>query len=479
MSFFNQRIPLTAFGEVSTATPFPVVQVTGLHGLNGKLDETTVSTGSVAVVGSEFVCSSGTGAGGIAAISSTKIVAYRAGQGMKSLFTARFTQGVADNFQLAGINNATDGFSVGYNAEIFGIFRRHDGALEIQELTMTTGASGGESATVTIDGTGFTVPLTAGTVQHNAAEIAVSLNTQVANWQFQQVDDQVIAVSQIANTISGAFTFASATAVGTFAQINVGARATTEFVAQADWNIDTRISSDPNENLVPTNGNVYSITVQYLGYGAIDVEIEDKDTGEPVIVHRFKYANSETTPSLGNPSLNVGASVSNIGNTSDINVAVASLSAFNEGEIVMTEESRSQDVFVASVGTTETPLLSIENRIASTIDRDNNAEIKIESITGSTDAAKTMIFRIYIDGVLTAPNFQYVDKTGSISLVDKVATAITGTATLPFVATSGTPGGITPKDLFLSNGQRLTVTGEASSGAGGEVVLTVDYKDDI
>lgn len=466
-------LPFTAFNELAVAAPDPIIQILGMRGINGKTFELEILTGTTSASNGELVVSTGTNANGLASIVSTRTIAYRPGQGLKSMFTARFTTGVADSLQLAGLNNASNGFNFGYSGATFGINRRFDGAQEIQDLQVTTSASGSENATITVDGTGFTVPLTNLTVQGNAREIADSLQTQVANWNFEQNDDTVVARSSLASTISGAFSFSSSTAEATWTQVAAGVEATVDFVAQTNWNINTMLGIDP------TKGNVYQIQMQYLGYGQALFSVEDTETGNLTKVHRIKYANANTSPIVTDPTFTVGISAINEGNTSDLLVRTGSLAAFTEGLIKVTEPPRAFDITVGSIGLTEIPLFSIRNRLVSPASIGNLAEIINFTITGFTDSTKGMVFRLYLNGTLTAYDFDYVDKAGSISSIDTSATAVAGTSSFPSIATSATPSVITPGSLILGNGDILTITAAVTATPAASATLAVVWQEDL
>ena len=91
-------LPRTSFGEVSVASPTPVVQILGTNGLTSKVLGVTVLSGTVGADGmGEIFASSGTDALSLGALSSSQVIQYRPGQGLKAMFTARFSAGLADS----------------------------------------------------------------------------------------------------------------------------------------------------------------------------------------------------------------------------------------------------------------------------------------------------------------------------------------------------------------------------------------------
>ncbi|MEE9532744.1 MAG: hypothetical protein V3W52_17330 [Syntrophobacteria bacterium] len=475
MSFFNNQPATSAFGEALSVSPFPVAQILGTGGLNGQTLTFTNATGTATNDGSEYIVSTGTNAAAFASIITKRILPYRPGEGSNAKLTARFTTGVADSQQIAGVNNSTDGFNFGYQNDLFGIIYRHDGINEIQELQVTTPAAGAENATITIDGTGYTVPLTAGTVQHNADEIAISLNAQVPNYSFTQNDDTVVAVDLVAEVVAGAFAFTSATAVAAWTQIRVGVMPTETFIAQTTWNQDTFAE------LIPTNGNVYMIQWQYLGYGDIDFFIERKGTKELVLVHRIEYANSFTQPSVTNPAFGLGWNVSNRGNTTDLVVAGASAGAFTEGFHVITEPAAAQTNTLVSAGLVQTPILSLRNRLVNGADMRNLAELEPIFITGFTDSSKGALLQIVTNGTLTGADWAYVDKTSSITELDTSATAVTGGETIDVAIppTGSETLDMTKLNYILQSNDTVTITGAVIAAPAADITSTIIYQEDL
>lgn len=465
----------SAFGEALSVSPVPVVQILGTGGLNGQTQVFTAFTGTGTNDGSEYIVSTGTNANAFGSIVTKRIIPYRPGEGSNAKITARFTTGVADSQQTAGVNNSTDGFNFGYQGAEFGIIYRHDGVNEIQELQVTTPAAGAENATVTVNGVPFVVPLTAGTVQHNAGEIADSLTAQVANWAFTQNGDTVVSLRRVAQATSVSFAFTSATAVAAWTQIAVGAMPTDTFTAQADWNRDTLSDLDP------TKGNVYMIQWQYLGYGDIDFFIEEPITKNFVLVHRIEYANSATKPSVTNPAFTLGWSAVNRGNTTDLTVAGASAGGFTEGEHVITEPAAAQSNTLVGIGLTEAPIVSIRDRFVNGASMRNLAEIEPIFILGFTDSNKGAFLRIVTNGTLTGADWSYVDKDTSITEIDTSATAITGGLHIdvPLAPFGNQTIDMTKLNDLILPGDTITITGRVIALPVSDVTGTIIYQEDL
>ena len=468
--------PLTSFGEVLTAQPFPITQITAPYGLLEKTESITVLGGSTRAEDSLFIASSGTNSNGLGALLTRRQIQYRAGQGLLSRFTAIFDIGVADNDQAAGLIINTEQIGFGYQGAVFGIVYQHTGESEIQELTITTPAGGSENATVTVNGTGFTVPLTVGTVQHNAFEVAVSLTAQVSDYDFSSNNDQVVARSLLA--ISGTtFAFTSSTAVAAWAEIQDGADPISSFVPQADWNVSTRPDLDPQK------GNVYQIQMQYLGFGGIEFFVEDSKTAELMLTHRIQFANTSTSVSVGNPTFRVGWISKNRGNTTNIEIKGGSASGFIEGPAIRTESPRAVEDTNTSVpvGTFQN-IFTLRNRLVFGTRR-NRVEFFGLSLSAATDSTKAAIIQVCLDSVLTGDlDFQYIDKANSIVEVARDEAAVTcGRLVSSFIipAASGVVVNLEELASLLLPGEILTVSASITAGASSSVNASLIWQEDL
>lgn len=352
----NVDSPSTAFGELNTAENTAYVQAEPVYNfLPSNFRNFTSGSGTATVDSKMFTCTTGTSVGGYGAIQSFRAINYKAGEGALARFTALFETNVENSWQGVGLVNLGDELSFGYNGTTFGIWHRKDGVAEARVVTVTGAAGGSENLTLTLNGTGYTIPLTTGTVEHNAYEIAQWLNDNQSVWVADQVDDTIVLIAQSDGEKSGSYSFSSSTATGSIAQTTAGVTKTSTHIPQSTWNIDTR------DDLDPSKGNVYQISYQYLGFGDIRFSIENKETGKFEDVHLIKYPNTHTTPSVGNPSLKLGIYCVSLGSTTDLTVRSASMSGFVQGKEVKTRNPRSEKN-TQSVSTTFTNVMSIRNR---------------------------------------------------------------------------------------------------------------------
>lgn len=477
---FQQELSTTAFGELSDAEMTPLTQISSQYGLltNVLIVTDAAASGSNTVVDNKFTCQTGTAADGLASILSLRQLIYRAGQGALARFTALFTPGIALNQQAAGLINSEDTFAFGFIGTAFGIIHASGGVVEHQELTITTPAAGAENATITVDGTGFTVPLTAGTVQHNAFEIANSLNTQVPNYSFTSNDDQVVALALISGAM-GSFAFSSGTAVAAWVQLAIGLDPTVDFIPQASWNEDTFDALDS------TKGNVYQIQFQYLGFGAIKFFVEDSDTGDLILVHNIRFANGSTTPSVTNPAFRVGWLARNIGNTSNITTSGSSAGVFIEGKVRRDTPPQSESNIQLSVGTTLTNVITFRNRI-SFGNKVNRVEFFPVLLSLSNEGNKTAIYDFLVNATFGGDlDFVYEDKDTSITEFAKDSVSVSGGQSIASVAiASGASRDITSFndtedfDTVLLAGFTITLAARVSSGAAGDQIASLTWQED-
>jgi len=385
-----------------------------------------------------------------------------------------FDTPVADHTQIAGLIGNTDSLTFGCLGTVFGIYHAHHGVSEIQNLNITGAAAGSENATVTINGNPYTVPLTVGTVQHNAYEISNSLNSQVAEYDFSSNDDNVTARSLLAAP-AGSFAFASSTATATWSQTSAGVLPTDDFYPQSEWNLD------PRPDLDPTKGNVFQIQMQYLGFGAITFFIEDSASGKFMPVHRIGYANNNVLPSVSNPTFRLGWLSANQGNTVDKVLKGASAAGFLEGITRHTDRSRATSNS-NTVVLTALNILTVRNRLVFG-GRRNRVEVFGLFLTLATDANKAVIVDVHRGATVAGDlDFSYIDEDSSVVEVATEAGAVTGGTLMGSFAISALEGATINLDdigLLVLSDEIVTFSARAISGSGGAVTATLIWQEDI
>jgi hypothetical protein len=439
-----QVLQTTAFGALEVESRTPILQNTATYGITSKLFQYATLGGTTILEDGLFKAKCGANMFSIASSLSKDYLSYRAGQGLEANFTAQFDTPAVSNAQAAGLITETDAFAFGYNLSAeYGIIYNHDGVVEIQELTITAAATGSENATITINGTGYTVPLTNVSIQQTTTDIADSLTSQVSDYLFTANNNQVVASSRF-SAPAGAFAFTSGTATAAWTQEAAGALVTPEFIAQADWNGESVGIFDPQKL------NVYKIQLEYLGAGGIQFFMENSADAQWVLVHTIAYASLHNAPSVSNPSFRVGWVSQNITNTTEVEVSGASMAGFIQGIKVVTNESRSIISTNATLSaTTLTNMLTIRNR--QVVDGKRN-RTHIDALIASAFAESTKGSRLEVirGATLGAGNtFNYIDKTSSISEFCDTPVTVTGGSIVTSIPVSPNGQTINLKELLI------------------------------
>lgn len=486
MSFDPQQdLSKTAYNEVKAEENTAITQLNARYGL---LDLTLTVTDAAAsgtntVVNDLYTCQTGTSATGLASILSLRQLSARAGQGAIQRIDAVFTAGVANSQQAVGLITSENSYVFAFLGTSFGIAHTHGGVSESQTLTVTTPAAGVETATITVNGTGFSVNLTAGTVQHNAFEISNSLNSQVPNYNFSSNDDEVVAQSLL-NGVQGSFAFTSSTAVAAWVQDHAGVSSVLDFIAQAAWSEDTRLTGTTEEILDPTKGNWYQIQI-CSNFGMVRFYLEDSDTGIPILVHTINSANLNTLPNVTNPTWRLGWIVQNFGNTTNITCAGSETGGFIEGRVKVNSLPRAEENDQLAVGTTSTNIIAFRNRLHFG-GKVNRAEILPLLVTLSTQTNKSAFFEIIADPVFGGDlDFSYIDEENSIMEVALDAVTVSGGRLLgAFTVVAGNAQPLNfnervDQDFVSLPGRIFAIVSRVSSGAAADMQATTSWKEDL
>ena len=490
MSFYSiQEDQKTAFGELSAAEPTPVVQLQFPYNINTDLVEKRENNlGSITQADGMAVMQSGASTNSAAHMLSRVPVKYNPGQGALVRFTALFSTGVDGSVQVAGIGEVGDGLFFGCNGPTFSILRRAKGVPEIQTLTISAGAgSASGNITINLDGVSKVVAV----VQTDTArEVAVKIadadfSDTGLGWSATVNNATIIFKAWSDGNKSGAFTLDDSAdttgAAGTFAETVPGVSTTNEWIAQADWNVDTFDGNGPSGvTLDPTKGNVYEIKFQWLGFGLLTFSIEDPDDGDYHVVHRIAYANANTGPSLQNPTLPLHIMSKNNGNATNLTIKTSSMAGFVGGKNAALSVLNSRSNNITGLATTELPILSVKNKIVyqSTL---NRVAIKPEFISLATEGNKPTIFRIRLNPVLTGPvAFADVDAATSVVATDIAATGVSGGRILLTTVLGKTSSEIInfhELDKQLEPGEVLCITAEATSGSAQEATASATWNE--
>ncbi len=486
-----------AFGDVVTAELHPEAQVDFVYGVHEEMMRTFVAgTGAIEAADSMGIARTGASIGGAAHMRTIRACHYRPGLGALFRWTALFGPhalgvglaagvftgdaanftGGSENAIFAGWDPATDKF---------GWCRLHSGKRDVHTLTMTVPAAGAETLTVTLDGAGVAVPLTLGSVEENAQEVS---EVAFAGWAVEADGAHVHFIANAAEERGGAYTVSSTGAAdGTYVENTPGNDAIQDWAHQADWNRDKfngkgyKFDNPSGMNLDHAKGNVYGVSLQYLGFGPIDCMIVDPALKKFTIAHRFEIANAHTKPSLTDPTLHPGMACENVTAALDTTVRMASAAAFVEGQNRILGPPHGAKV--SGTVAVETPVLSIRCNL-SFVDGTNRINLRdivplVVSVAGSGSNKPIQAF-IVLNGTLTDPLWNDYASTHSFAAVDVAATAISG-GDIIFATGFSSGGSATEKlkdlDIDLNPGDVISVV-IAPTGTVVDYIASLSWKED-
>lgn len=430
----------TTFNEQKVTQDEPFIEGSASYGLiPSNFREFTATGGSTGTEDRMMKVSSGTSVGGYGAIQSFRASPHRVGKGVTCKFSGYFPSSVANNWQGIGLISIGEELSFGYDGITFGVWHRYGGSAEVRTITITGASGGSTDLTLTLNSVVYTIPLTAGTVNHNAYEVQEWLRNNQSVWVADQIDDIVIISALSDGAKAGTYTYSHATGTGTIAQNIAGVTKTSEHIAQANWNGETF-----PETLDPSKGNIYTINYQDMHFGVIDFVITDPSSSRPVIVHRIRAPNTSTISGLPNPSLRAGFYTASTGATTNIDVYAGDFAVDINGKSNRTRNPRAADSEQSITNTTETAVLTLRNRCTYNY-YNNQVEIKPLLVTVSNETSRSARVRIRATtDVGVEQDFQLAG-TNLVGDISKTAFAYSGGRLL--AAVSLQPSGESEIDL--------------------------------
>ena len=293
-------------------------------------------------------------------------------------------------------------------------------------------------------------------------------------------DGTVRFISFASASQSGTYSLSGATtAVGAFAQTLVGVVPTDTWIPQSSWNGDKADGTGELPIIDFTKGNVFQIRYQWLGFGPAYFYIEKPDTGEYVLVHTIKYANTSTFPAISNPTLPLSFCVRNTTNATDIILYCGSMAAFVEGDVNNTHFHRGADVDYTGIGTTETPVLSIHNREVFQ-GKINRITIKLILFVANAESNKQSVMRIRKAASLVGASWTDTDANVSVIEEDTSATSFTNgdkQLAIGFGKSDSTTLDLEEKSYFLRPGEIFTITQQAGAASSVEGTVSINWEE--
>ncbi len=485
----EQILQTTAFGELNAESKVPQVQIKFPYGIVhpdvARILTNKAGSGSSVANGQCTLTCSAT-AESFSQIRSRESIRYGPGQGAEWLGTGVFSTGQALSTQFIGPGDADEGFFFGYNGEDFGVCRVSGGSLEIKSIEITGAATGDGNITLTLDDTAVVIAVLNGDTIAEITEKIVAEQAAFFNagrgWEVHTDENlSVEFISLVAETAGGTFSFSSTAAgvtAGAFVIDVIGVVPTYTWVLQSAWNGDKMDGTGVSGTTIdPTLGNVYKIEFQYLGYGAISFFREIPSTGKFQLCHRIEYANTATTPSLTNPTLQLTAIIyTEAGYTGPaLTLSTGSMAGFIQGQETLKGIRRSISVEKTAT-TTEAVLLILHNELDFN-GRVNKVSVYPDFTSFATDGTKAIIMRLYRNptSIVGATALTDIEAGVSVMQYSSAGVAITGgKQILTFIVGAGAGGGRALNDLVvLFPGERLVLTQQASGGGAG--VTNVSY----
>lgn len=464
-----------AYGEAIIAQNQIIVSGNGVYGfIPANFRGLNSLDGTNSISQNVFRVFSGTSISSYGSLRSFRSVNYKAGQGSLCRFGARFTP-AANTWSGIGAFNVGDEYSFGYDGLTFGIWHRYGGIPEVQLLTLTVGATSAGNATLTLNGTVYTIPLTIGTTQKNAKEIANYLTVNEPAVIASQNNNTVIINFNTDGNKTGLFAYTSAVgSVGSLSEYKQGVNKTSVHHPVVNWNgpYDTTWIN-------PELGNTYQIIFQN-GYGDIDFYIENPATSRMELVHTIRWANLNTTTNVLNPGLHLGMYATALGTTTGATVDCPFISGFTTGTLNKTRNPRAFSN-TKSIDTTETNILTVRCR-NNYNGFPNQVEIEPLIATFANDGVKTAIFEVRTGATVAGdPNFLDVG-TNLVSEYDLSGTSVTGGVPIAtFVVAKGQSllADLTSLSIRVPPTLAMTISGRVTSGAAADLTASLSWYEDV
>jgi hypothetical protein len=478
----------TAFEELMTVQPYPIIQLDATYGLEEDKVLVRQIGGGTAGVANDIMwyASSGTTTGA-GSLSSKRYIRYRPGTGTMARFTALFTTSDANNLygvtgtnQQAGLQNLGSGYLFGFsgltgnNSEgsdqrQFGILHRYNGKIDIHTLTIDTAPTGTQTATVTLNGVAYNVSITAGTSQQCAQQIAAG-NTYSAAWVTDQIGNTVVFSATQVGVRSGSYSFSSSgtgtLATGTMVQTSAGVNNTNDWTYIDKW--DNPISFNP------TKLNVFAVDMRWLGAGIVRFFMEHPTTGKMTLLHTQHWANKNTLPHVNMPSFRVGyASGILAGQTPSQSATVRGASMFAGIQGGITQTTYSEGWYAVDTGNRVKDvihhLISVKNPYTKS-SKLNTREFILQDLSASVQGADPCVILVYINPIVETGQILFDTIPESTAIVSTTSTpTISSTLNNPVcsfvLGINGTAQfDLLPYRLVLSPGDFLTVAIISTNG---------------
>ena len=428
-----QPVSQGAFGDQIVANLNQEISLMFNYGIDSDTIRTiTSNSASISASNSRMLLSTGGTTNSFASVKSRDYLRYRPGFGGLVRFTLGVTTGVAGTEQTAGIGTEEGGFFFSYRDYVGSltpdmcIVRRAFGARETRYLTISSGSSSAGNVTITLNGSVFTVAVSnnSGAINQTATNIATNFSS--SEWTATAYGNIVCFRAISAGTRSGVYSFGAGVtgSAATFSQKVAGAEYTEEVIPRSSWNYDKADGSGTLPLIDWSKGNIYQIKYQWLGYGMIQFYIESPQLGRFIRVHAIEYANSNTLPSVANPTFPLYFYANNGSTTTDVSMFTASCGGFVEGNTSRSVGGNLKTYTTTgscnSSGTLLVSLLNPNNF------KNKSSRVQISVASVSVSAADAVTFTFYKNASLIGTSSWTSIGTNSCVLYDEGSSSCSG-----------------------------------------------------
>lgn len=267
---------------------------------------------------------------------------------------------------------------------------------------------------------------------------------------------------------------------------------------QASFNGDTLDGNGASGiNINKTYGTPWMIKYPFLGFGDIFFYAQNPTTGEWILAHVIRYANTTNAIQISNPTLTFMGYTLNSGNTSNMTMYCGSVGAFISGIRTFVGNAR-YGIDNSKTGiTAETNIVTLKNAITfNTVA--NKGLMRLQSLSLSATAVNgtTVTVRLKTGVVLggtpafstingtTADNGCTITSGNSIATYDTAGTTVTGGNYIYNINCSAGNNGsggafvdLIPYEIFIAPGEQLTISASSANNAG--VGISVNWSEDI
>jgi hypothetical protein len=254
------------------------------------------------------------------------------------------------------------------------------------------------------------------------------------------------------------------------------------------FNVDKLAGAGPSGvTLVPTNGNVYTITYDGTGFGGAVFGIGSTpaaSTTDTIVAHRVAFGNTATATGLRIPNAPLWAQATNASNTSALSLKVAAMAAYQDGAApAVIGRCRAVDYAQSVASTAYVPVLTLLNK--TTYQAVNNkASLVLQGLSLSSDGTKGSVIVCINDApALTGASYADISTNTTPAQLDTSATSFTGGTTL-FSAcvqcASEMIIDLSRYDVRVAPGQWVTVGVRCTApDASSAVAVALTFKEDL